>query len=143
MEVLPPPPDGSSMQQPQATATTGVEEPNARADGPMDIEDPLARERAIHNEALMRQFPTPAVARPTPTPIETNTMVAPETLPPVPDDDDLLSPTIPPASVAPTEPEPDLEIDPIFKTPVASKTFEQKRARLKQEALWMRTTSLR
>ena len=43
-----------------------------------------------------------------------------------------------PESSAPTEPEPDLEVDPLFKTP-KSETFEEKRRRLdKQETIWAR-----
>ena len=136
--ALPPPPDETNRQQPQPAANE-VGDDTVQADGQADSDDQLARERAVHNEALMRQFPTSAAARPTPSPIETDVMMNPEALPPVPDDDDLMSPTVPAASVAPTEPEPDLEIDPIFKTPVGTETFEQKRARLnKQETLWMR-----
>ena len=127
------------MQQPQTPAAVAdVEETNARADCPTDIEDPLARDRALRNASLMRQFPAPATTRPTPAVIETDEATTPGRLPPVPDDDDLMSPIHPPTSIAPTEPEPDLEIDPIFKTP-AAETYEEKRARLnKQETLWMR-----
>ena len=43
-----------------------------------------------------------------------------------------------PTSYAPTEPEPDLEIDPLFKAPT-SETFEDKRRRLdQQETIWAR-----
>ena len=49
-----------------------------------------------------------------------------------------MSPVHIPPSLAPTEPEPDVEIDPLFRTP-KEETFEQKRARLnKQETLWMK-----
>ena len=41
-------------------------------------------------------------------------------------------------SVPPTESEPDVEINPLFKTPM-SETFEEKRSHLsRQETLWMR-----
>ena len=47
-------------------------------------------------------------------------------------------PSMAPTSYAPTEPEPDLEIDPLFKTPT-SETFEDKRRRLdQQETIWAR-----
>ena len=139
--ALPPPSSAAaaSMQEPQTTpAAAEVEESSAPADGPAENQDPLASDRALHNAALMRQFPTLPVTRATPPTIETDEPMTPGRLPPVPDDEDLMSPIHPPTSIAPTEPEPDLEIDPIFKTPTAE-TFEEKRARLnRQETLWMR-----
>lgn len=91
-----------------------------------------------HTTALWRQFPTQANT------VDTTLIPDPAQLPPVPDDDDLVGssrpvpPSVAPTSYAPTEPEPDLEIDPLLKTPT-SETFEDKRKRLdQQEMIWAR-----
>ncbi|CAK9061487.1 unnamed protein product [Durusdinium trenchii] len=95
--ALPPPPDETNTHQPPPAADE-VGDATVQADGQVDNDDQLAREHVVHNEALMRQFPTSAAARPTPAPIETDVMMDPEALPPVPEDDDLMSPAAPAAS---------------------------------------------
>ena len=149
------PPQGPASVQPSGfDEAPPVHDDRASAQNPPEntpAPSQLEIERAQHNDALWRQFPVSPNVIPDPSNLppvpmndeeyEPEQPMEPPPLPPVPEDDDLLTPVHIPPSLAPTEPEPDVEIDPLYRTPKAE-TFDQKRARLnRQETLWMKKSA--